>query len=508
MSGAVRRIAAVAASALVCVLAPSARAGDEAPSLLPLRVEDDRIVDSDGRTVLLRGVNVNQLGDYFEANPAVPATLPFSRADLEQIAALGMNTVRLLVHWSRLEPEPGVRDEAYLDEIRQAVEWAGEVGVYVVLDMHQDAWGKHIATAADETCIPPTSPAIGWDGAPAWATYTDGLSRCRVGLREASPAVAQAWQSFWLDRPGPDGVGIQQHFVETWAWLAGAFKDDPTVAGYDILNEPNPGWLLQGTELTFLGELHRRALEAIRAAESGGLTKIVFFEPLATWSATSVGLPRPWTRDDQIVFAPHLYAGSITLDKALTGMELLTIRQGFEQARREAAVFGTTFWIGEWGDFGANADYVRRFAAIEDEFQVGSAIWQWKQACGDPHGASWPDGGVPERSGHVVLVRCGDPAEPAGVVLGLDEGFARVLSRPYPRAFPGDVVFASDPAARTLRVDGTGGQGEGPLEVWFPGPTAPSVTADGLTAPVVEPRPGGWLVHASPTEPVWWMSLA
>jgi hypothetical protein len=29
--------------------------------------------------VLLRGVNVNQLGDYFQGNQAVPATMPFSR---------------------------------------------------------------------------------------------------------------------------------------------------------------------------------------------------------------------------------------------------------------------------------------------------------------------------------------------------------------------------------------------------------------------------------------------
>jgi endoglycosylceramidase len=500
-------VAVVLAGVLLALVMPAARAVDD-PSPRHLHVENARIVDGAGRTVLLRGVNVNQLGDYFQANPGVPATLPFSRDDLEQIAGLGMNSVRLIVHWSRLEPEPGVHDEAYLAQVRQAVEWAGELGIYVVLDMHQDAWGKFIATSPDETCAAPTSHNIGWDGAPEWATLTDGLSRCKAILREASPAAAQAWQSFWVDRPGPDGLGIQQHFVDTWAWLAGAFKDDPTVAGYDILNEPNPGWILHGTEATTLGELHRRSLDAIRAAESGGLTKIVFFEPLATWSATSIGVPRPWTLDDQIVFAPHVYAGSITADRAVTGDAVLTIRAGFDEARREADVFGTTFWVGEWGDFGGDADYVRRFAAIEDEFQVGSAIWQWKQACGDPHGMSWPDGRAPEKSGHVVLVRCGDRDQPAGVVTGRDEGFARVLSRPYPRAFPGQVVFTSDPLARTLRLNGTGGQEGGPLEVWFPGATAPSVDALGLTTPLVEPHADGWLVVASPTTSQWSLALS
>jgi hypothetical protein len=208
------------------------------------------------------------------------------------------------------------------------------------------------------------------------------------------------------------------------------------------------------------------------------------------------------------VFAPHVYAGSLTADRAVTGREIVTIRDGFEEARREATIFGTTFWVGEWGQFSGDADYVRRFAAIEDEFQVGSAMWQWKQACGDPHGASWPSGDVPDRSGHVVLVRCGDPAQPAGVVTGLDEGFARVLSRPYPRAFPGKVTFTSDPVARTMHMEGEGGRGSGPLEVWFPGPTEPRVTAVGLSSPVVRPRPGGWLVVASPTTSTWSLALS
>jgi endoglycosylceramidase len=491
---------------LLAGVVPAARATSD-DGLRPLHVESRRIVDDTGRTVLLRGVNVNQLGDYFQGNPAVPATLPFSRADLEQIAALGMNSVRLLVHWSRLEPQPGVRDDAYLAQIREAVTWAAELGIYVVLDMHQDAWGKYIATSPTTACRAPLSPNIGWDGAPEWATLTDGLKRCKLALREASPAAAQAWQSFWIDRPGPDGVGIQQHFVDTWRWLAAAFKDDPTVVGYDILNEPNPGWVLSVTEATSLGELHRRSLEAIRAGEVGGRTKIVFFEPLATWSAVSVGVPRPWTLDSQIVFAPHIYAGSITADRSITGREVITIRDGFAEAKREAKVYGAPFWVGEWGHFGGDAEYVRRFAALEDEFQVGSAIWQWKQACGDPHGVSWPSGATPSRSGHVVLVRCGDPDEPAGVVIGLDEGFARVLSRPYPRAFPGEATFVSDPLARTLRISGRGGQGSGPLEVWFPSATAPIVWAAGLSAPTVAPRDGGWLVEASPVAPVWSLSL-
>jgi endoglycosylceramidase len=502
-----RRLLALAlATVLVAVGVSSAQARPTRTPRRHLLVRDGRIVDERGRTVVLRGVNVNQLGDYFQSNPAVPATLPFGRGDLEQIAALGLNTVRLLVHWSLLEPEPGVRDAAYLARVRQAVQWASELGLYVVLDMHQDAWGKYVATDPAESCPAPLSHAPGWDGAPEWATYTDGLSRCRLSLREASPAVAQAWGSFWIDRDG-----IQQHLVDTWAWLAAAFRSDPTVVGYDLLNEPNPGWTIGVTDVSFLGEYHRRVLEAIRAAEQGrgGLTKIVFFEPMATWSATSAGISRPWTSDDQIVFAPHIYTGSITADKAVTGEEVVPLRFGFEEAEREASVYGTTFWVGEWGPFSdaaGDGDYMTRFAALEDEFQVGSAFWQWKQACGDPHGVSYPDGGVPSESGNLVRVRCGDPAAPEGVVIGLVERNARVLSRPSLRAFPGTATFRSDPAAGVLTASGVARRAAAPLEAWFPGADRPHVRSAGLRALDLRAVPGGWLLRATPTGGPWALS--
>jgi hypothetical protein len=149
-----------------------------------------------------------------------------------------------------------------------------------------------------------------------------------------------------------------------------------------------------------------------------------------------------------------------------------------------------------------------RFAALEDEFQVGSAFWQWKQACGDPHGVSYPDGGVPSESGNLVRVRCGDPAAPAGVVTGLVERNARVLSRPYLRAFPGTATFTSDPGTRALAAAGVAPPGAAPLEAWVPGPTRPEVHAAGLRAIDVRAVPGGWLLRASPRGGPWTLGLS
>ena len=433
---------------------------------------------------MLRGVNVNQLGDYYQGDPAIPSTVPLSRTDFERIAGLGMDVVRLIVHWSKLEPVQGVIDAAYLEEIHQAVEWAAANEIYVVLDMHQDAWGKFIATPPTETCLPGFDRAIGWDGAPRWATLTDGLPTCRFQLRELAPAVAQAFESFWIDRES-----IQSELVRVWAALAGEFAGDPTVAGYDFLNEPHPGWTLGPTDLVFLGLYYRRTLDAIRLAEAGvagGFHHIGFFEPMDYWSTTSIGVsPTPFTFDPNVVFAPHLYAGSLSIDRSL-GQSLISIPFGFDEAEREAARYETTFWSGEWGWFGdpqTQAASVKEYAREEDAHQVGGAWWQWKQSCGDPHTIGTPGGKPGATSGNLVILAC-----PTNADIGLVPEFAKVLSRAYPRAAPGQLhSLASDSDGGVLDL---AGEGRGVLDVWSP--SLPIVTAAGLADVSIAPSAGGF----------------
>src|SRR5947209_14866406 len=151
-------VAALVAGLLLVPMAPGRAAplSGSSPSsaLSPLHVvrgSSARIEDGQHRQVLLRGVNTNQLGDYYQADPSLESTVPLTEADFAQMATVGFNSVRLIVHWSLLEPRRGEIDQAYLDRVRQAVGWAGAHGLYVVLDMHQDAWGKYIATPTGET---------------------------------------------------------------------------------------------------------------------------------------------------------------------------------------------------------------------------------------------------------------------------------------------------------------------------------------------------------------------
>ena len=114
--------------------------------------EVGRIVDADGHEILLRGVNVNAHIEYWQYDPDLFTTYPFTAEDADMVAAMGWNMVRLGLSWSRVEPEPGVYDEAYLDELAESVAMLRERGIYTLMDLHQDPWSPHIVAPPDPEC--------------------------------------------------------------------------------------------------------------------------------------------------------------------------------------------------------------------------------------------------------------------------------------------------------------------------------------------------------------------
>ena len=427
------------------------------PALSAMRGEGARVVDRLGRQVLLRGVNLNVLGEYFQANAAYPTVIPATDADWAEMASYGFNVVRLLVSWSALEPTRGTFNDAYVARIHEMVDGAKAHGIYVVLDMHQDAWGATIASPPGTSCLPSSKPAIGWDGAPAWATITDGADTCAAaGVRELSPAVMKAFEHFYDDTDG-----IQTALTATWAKLAGEFATEPAIAGYDPFNEPNWG-TNPDTSGARLGSFTNKTITAIRAAEmaAGGTPHIVFFEPVVLWPKEGTLPPAIDIADDDVVFAPHNYN-----DSTQGG----TIEQGFADAEKSAQLYGVTFWIGEYGWFGNPAEdaaKVAQYAAAEDRYRVGGTWWQWKQACGDPHSVGARDGEPPAQLVHLHHTAC-----PGDVNGGPVTEFVTILGRAYPRYAPGRLVeLRSDPTTGSFTVTGSATSADGgtDLDVWIP----------------------------------------
>ncbi len=466
--------------------------------LLPLATSTDRrIVDSAGRQVLLRGASVNSLAEYWQGDPSEAPTIPVTGADWDAMAARGFSVVRLLVTWSRLEPQRGRIDQGYLDQVDATVRAAAARGIYSVIDMHQDAYSAHISTPLPANCPAGTYPTKGWDGAPAWAVITDGLSTCTPGERNASPAVRAAWNHFYDNTDG-----IRDRFVATWGAVATRFAGRPEVAGYDLLNEPETS--RPAAELTPIYEdLLRQSIEAIRAAEaSSSFEHLVFVEPALPAGDASFGLVIPDPRragvdPRNVVSAVHNYAESIlygfTIEAFNALIESITAGMGVPQ------------WGGEYGFWDTSPstlEKVARYAADEDRRRWGGAWWQWRQACGDPHSVGWTGSGWAAPTGdvmHLNTLRC-----PGNQDRRPTEAFLRVLGRAYPRATPGTLdQLVSDPDTGRLEVVATATAAGGELVVWAPtaDDAAHRVTTTGLVAVSQRAVPGGRIITATVAAP-------
>jgi endoglycosylceramidase len=176
------------------------------------------------------------------------------------------------MNWSAIEPRPGVFDQSYLRSIRATVQTLAAHHIYSLLDWHQDDWGL---------------AAAGIDGAPAWATLTDGLPNPPLGYGVGmlgDPAQWRAFDNFWGNAKGPGGIGIADRFAAMLAYYGRAFRNQAYLLGYDIFNEPNAGSQYV-TCLTPLGcpvfdhqlsAWYRRVIPMLRSADPGHL---ILYEP-------------------------------------------------------------------------------------------------------------------------------------------------------------------------------------------------------------------------------------
>ena len=485
----------------------SANATETVVELRPLHVENQRIVDDGGRQVLLRGSNVNALGEYAQADPAAEPTAPVTDEDWDAMAANGFSVVRLIVSWSLLEPERGKIDETYIKTVKDAVKSANDRGIYVVLDVHQDAWSMFSATPDGTTCPPGTEAARGWDGAPEWATITDGATTCLApgAERESAPAVQRAFANFYANTDG-----IADELTKVWATLAEDFANVDGVAGYNLLNEPNGVEPAEQNQVAY-SQWVQRTIDAIRAAEQKAdstTPKPVFVEPMQVYPLPNNALLPQYLHDANLVFAPHNYAESIH--------DLLTLEQTFAINQQGADELGAPLWTGEYGFWDTDPETLEvatRFAAEEDRRMVGGTWWQWRQTCGDPHSVNGPGEPATADQVHLITRTC---TEDAGDDRDTDarytEEFLGILGRAFPRAAPGHLTaLLSDPATGQLKTSGTAATAGSELVVWLSdldrtADMEPSVTG-GLEDVKLKAVDGGRILTASATGGDWNLEL-
>jgi hypothetical protein len=440
---------------LVAVSAPGAASAAGLAHVVHPRGGRPYIADGRDRMLFLRGVAVTSLIQYA---PDFQETVPARPSDFAEMRVLGFDVVRLAISWSALEPAPGRFSSAYLNEIARYVRWAQADGLRVWIDFHQDRYNRNLW------------PGQEVDGAPDWATLTDGAPCTPLVL--TTLCAQTATESFWQDAH-VDGRGLQEWYLGALVEVSRALGFDRRLLGIELMNEPTPGTVPPPAfERLALWPFYRRMIAGLRAA---GERRIIFFEPdiLRDESDRDTGLPQRFSSDPDLVYAPHIYTEVFSEPPQPVGA-YGPLQRSYAAAEAEAHAYDAPLLDGEWGgdtdgQGGSWDRWLQENLELQDRHLVGGAFWMWKQ---QPGFYNWQ---VVEKDG----------------ALRSDSLRAQLLALPHPDAVPGVLRSVSYANGRlVLVISGRGGIADiwGGTRVLAGGPSL-------LRAPLTRVRVDG---HAVP----------
>ena len=404
----------------------------------PLHTEGRRIKDRLGRTVILRGPN---LSGRHKQPPHICMDTP---EGMEPLRRWGFNAIRLVLVWEAIEPERGRMDHDYLDRVEQLSTWAGERGLHVIMDMHQDIYGR----------------TFGGSGAPEWTVATRQW--------QDPPEPANTWFLRYLyhqgvrrslDRFWRNEDQLQDHFISAMTEAARRLSGHPEVIGWEPYNEPFPGNLSFKTfEKKILEPFYDRGIRSVREVAPHWM---VFLE--GALFASEVRLEMDFGSHDNVVYLPHFYIKTAHTARRYDGdhRELDRVLAVYE---RDAAARGVPWMLGEYGfcnDGHGGGDYLRDHQRALERCGVGGTFWQY-----NPTGQDW---------NHEFMSVAGPGGEETELL--------EALVHPAPLAVAGDVrAFGYDERSRRFELTYTAGAPDLDTVIRLPGrcyPEGIGVRVDG-----------------------------
>ncbi len=327
-----------------------------------LRTQGQDILDESGGKVLLRGVGLGnwmlpegymwKLGEQGDRPRKIEKIVRdligpenaarfwaefrkdyIAQADIARIAELGFNSVRPALN-SRLFLTEG-DDAVYVDEgfqlLDNLVSWCRQHEVYVLIDMHGAPGGQ---TGANIDDSPADQPGL-----------------------------------FMEERN-------QDRLVDLWVKIAARYKDEPTVAGYDLLNEPLPQRTGAAEKYKDrLEPLYKRITAAIREVDKRHMITLEGADWANDWSVFSTPF------DDNLFYQFHFYCWDRP-DKLNDIGRFIERREGLN----------APVWVGETGEKD-NAIYWATTQYFEAN-NIGWSFWPWKKmdATNGPCSIKTPEG--------------------------------------------------------------------------------------------------------------------
>lgn len=296
-----------------------------------LRTDGPLLLDALDRQVILRGVNAggsSKLPPFLpfpyqeSGDPLQVDAPPFDdalAAYVDRVVRWGHNTVRLPFVWEAVEPERGVYDTDFLDRYATVARAFGEAGMHVIIDAHQDVYGRHYCgSGAPAWSVEPSVPPKEGDCADWFQGYL------------GDPVVDAAYARLWRNDDG-----ILDAFYDAWEQVIEVTANLPGVIAVEPMNEPHAGsvdkaWWTDEVMPAFWQEIadraHARNPDLLVLLDTTGQDGI--------FGRTDLRPPD----GDRWIMAPHYYSPAVYL------------------AGPENATWDVTAGLRPWADFAQEHD--------------------------------------------------------------------------------------------------------------------------------------------------------
>jgi Endoglucanase len=236
-----------------------------------------------------------------------------TEADIQKIASEGFNSIRVPINSRQLfsENQQNCFCEEHLQLIDRVVGWCKKYGLYVILDLH-GAPGGQTGTNIDDS----------------------EYDKPELFTNEDNKLLT----------------------IKIWRMLAERYKDEWTVAGYDLLNEPLPDWFSE-----YNGQVMPLYMEIVKAIREVDKNHMIILEGVHWSTDWSIFKEKP---DDNLMLQFHKYWNNPDTESI----------QVFLDKRKE---WNVPIFMGEGGE--NNKEWLTGAFRLYEDHNISWNFWTWKK---------------------------------------------------------------------------------------------------------------------------------